>query len=152
MITIDVEPFDKALMDEMQPLWDEHWKEVAVYKDNINLSINRDWYTEMYTAGLYIMVVVREEGKLIGYAGFTLITHPHYKDNIFSNMDVAFLLPEYRRGFTAIKMFKFAEQKLKELGADVIILRTKEHYNLGRLFEHLNYEKAEVAYFKYVGV
>lgn len=151
MITLSVERMDSSLMDEMAGLWIDHWKEVSHYPDKIVLAVDREWYSVQQDHGLYLLIAAREEGKLVGYAGFTLMAHPHYVNNIFSNMDVAFLDKEHRKGTVGIKMFKKAEEELKELGVDVIFLRTKVHYNLGPIFERLGYTQAEVAYSKYVG-
>lgn len=151
MITIQLESLTREILDEMDSLMDAHWEEVAVNQQKIKLKVDKDWYVLMQENGLYVYISVRDDGKLVGYLGYMLQAHPHYMDNIFASMDVVFIDKAYRKGMLAVKLFKVAEQELKDLGVDVIYNRMKKLHPLTSLFERLGYEEGEVAFIKYVG-
>jgi len=147
------EYMDDSLMDEMEILWSLHWNEVANFQENIKLAVDRESYIQMQQVGLYQTIVIRnDENTLIGYIGFIISTHPHYKDNIFASMDNVFIHREYRKGFAGIRLFKEAEKLLKELGVDMIMMRTKKHFDLSPIFERMGYLEMEKVYSKYIGV
>ena len=147
------EYMDDSLMDEMEELWKSHWNEVANFQDKIKLAVDRESYIQMQQVGLYQTIVVRDDsGSLVGYIGFIISVHPHYKDNLFASMDNVFIHKEYRKGFAGIRLFKTAEKLLKELGVDIIMMRTKKHFDLSPIFERMGYVEMERVYSKYVGV
>lgn len=152
MITFTHERMDSLLMDEMESLWKIHWEEVANYQDKMKLNVDRELYTQMQDSGLYQTITARnEEGALIGYIGFLITTHPHYKESIFANMDNVFLHKDYRKGFVGIKLFQRAEKLLKELGVDIIMMRSKHKSDLSPIFKLMNYSLTETVYSKYIG-
>jgi len=72
----------------------------------------------------------------------------HYIDCVLATEDIYYLKPEYRKGRTAIKMFKFAEQYLKTLNVDMIKYGTKIHSDNTSLFEYMGYSFTEKVYTK----
>jgi len=146
------ERMDNALMDEMEELWKEHWEEVANFQDKIQLSVDREAYCGMQDNGLYQTIIARDDsGKLIGYVGFIISTHPHYKNNIFANMDNVFLHKDHRKGLAGYRLFKEAENLLKELGVDMIMMRSKVKNDLSPIFRKMGYDPVETVYAKFVG-
>lgn len=145
------EKMEDSLMDEMEVLWNNHWEEIANYQKKIKLSVDKEWYKEMQDVGLYQTITVRDDGTLIGYIGFVISTHPHYRDNIFASMDNVFIHKDYRKGTIGIKLFKEAEKLLKELGVDIILMRSKVHFDLSKIFEYMDYIPMEKTYSKFIG-
>lgn len=149
-ITYQVEPLAEFL-EELQPLLEQHYEEVAMYKDHIKLDPDYDKYLALDAAGFLHCVTVRAAGTLIGY--FISFVHPHihYKETEYAVNDILYLDPEYRGTNVAVKMFMFAEEKLKEEGVDVIVLHMKTSLPFESLAKFLHYDKAEYNYSKYIG-
>lgn len=117
-----------------------HWQEVAIYKDRRPLDPDYDFYRKMSKAKQFVGVWARSEGKVIGYAGYFLREHPHYKTWKMAVSDIYFVAPEYRTPFVAIGLFRKAEEYLRTLGVRSVVNETKKHKDLERLFRYLGYE------------
>lgn len=132
---------------ELYPLLEKHWNEIAQFKD-FPLAPNWKLYDVLENQGLYKMFTARCEGKLIGYVSYTLQGHHHYATTLHAMDDVLFVDPEYRTGRLGLELIKFAEQELRKYGAKVIYHHTKAAHNIGKLFEHLDYELTDLIYAK----
>lgn len=150
MIEYSEETVDECLM-EIIPLLREHWEEIAWYKDKIKLNPDYGVYYQMEANGILHIVTARDDGKLIGYYISLVTPNPHYKDHFFAVNDILFVLPEYRGGTTAYRMFKYAFDKLTERGASVITIHMKTDAMFDGLCEKLGMERQEYLYTKYVG-
>lgn len=149
-ITFQVESFEDTV-EEMKPLFDLHWEEIAIHRDKIKLNPDYEQYALLCEAGALHIVTARDGGKMIGYFISFLQPHLHYLDHTFAINDVLFLLPEYRHTDIGAGMFMYAEEKLKEAGASVIIIHMKTHAPFDSLCLALGYENVERNYSKYVG-
>lgn len=150
-ITFQVERWADIDREEMDALFQLHWEEIALDRDRIKLSVDYDTYAALDACGRLHIVTVREGRRLIGYHCATIGAHLHYKDDLFACSDVYFLLKEYRKGRTGIKMFKFTEESLKRLGVKKIVMNTKLYLDQSRIFEHLGYRETERIWTKYIG-
>jgi N-acetylglutamate synthase-like GNAT family acetyltransferase len=68
--------------------------------------------------------------------------------------DVYFILPEYRKGRTGIRLFKRVEEEMKRIGVQKLFTSAKLHTadgKSGRLFEYLGFSATETVYTKYIG-
>ena len=138
----------KEYKDRLYPLFEQHWKEVAVYDETIKLALDVDMYEILEDAGKFITIVAEENSIPVGYIIFILARHPHYVNNIVAQNDAVFLLPEYRAGKNAINLFKFAEETLKNFNVDIIATHVKPKVDFSRLLKFLGYEEQEVVYTK----
>lgn len=137
-----------SVEDEIKPLLEEHWNEIATNKHIIKL--NPDWeiYHQLEQKGTLSIFTAREDGKLIGYFVTTTMANIHYKDHLFATNDIIFIKEEYRKGFTGIRLIKFAEKSLKQDGVSVLIINTKIHKPFDKLLLWLNYKHIENVYSK----
>lgn len=140
--------FLETVKEDILPLLDEHWKEVAVNKDVIKL--NPDWeaYADLEQAGCLKIFTVREDEKLIGYFVVIVRKHIHYKDHLFAANDIIYISPEHRKGSLASKLIKFAEKCLREDGVSVLIINTKIHKPFDELLSWLGFTCTERLYSK----
>ena len=141
----------KDCLEEMKPLFDEHWEELAIHKDKIKLSPDYDKYLHIDEFGMLHVMTARDDDKLIGYFISFVQPNLHYKDNMFASNDILFIHPDYRKGSVGYKLFKNAESSLLELGVDVIIIHTKIHKDFKPLMDKLGFDRVEYIYSKYVG-
>lgn len=138
----------RVARDELAPLLELHWHEVAKYKD-IPLEPDWAWYDEMVKGGAYRAYTMRtDEGELIGYAGFVVGGHKHYKSCLCAWADVVFLHPKQRKNaFAFVRFMKWTDEMLKELGVRLVIHRCKIYHGaLGDLVEALGYEHVEESF------
>ena len=143
--------FLTSVVDDAKPLLQDHWDEIAVNKDKIKL--NPDWvtYASLEEQGKLKIFTAREDEVLIGYFVVIVGINPHYKDHLFASNDIIYLSPKHRKGFTSIKLIKFAEKCLKADGVSVLTINTKVHQPFDRLMDFLKFRKIERVYSKYLG-
>lgn len=146
-IAYQIEPFSQ-LIEELKPLLQSHYEEIARHRDKIALNPDYDKYRELDRMGFLHGVTVRDDGKLVGYFLSFVTPHLHYKNHIFSSNDVVFISKDYRRGTIAARMFKFAETTLKEKGVTKMHVNVKLANDFGSLLERLGYMPIERIYEK----
>ena len=75
---------------EIEPLLEEHWKEIALNKDKIKL--NPDWraYADLDSINALRIYTARKDGKLMGYFVVIVSKSLHYRDHLFANNDIIF--------------------------------------------------------------
>lgn len=145
------EEFYKDIKDEMAPLLEEHWKSIALYQDKIPLAPNHEIYLEHNEAGTIKIYTARKDGELVGYFVLQLYNHIHYKHNFFAICDVIYVRPQHRAGGTGPKLIKYCEERMKELGVEVIAINTKAHTSFAPLLESMDYQIADLFYSKWIG-
>lgn len=143
--------FLETTHDEAKPLLNSHWGEIALNKDKIKLNPDWDAYESLEVQGKLKIFTARDDGRLVGYFVVIVGVNLHYKDHLFASNDILYLSPEYRKGFTGIKLIKFAEKYLKADGVSVLTINTKVHKPFDKLMDFLKFRKIERVYSKYLG-
>lgn len=141
----------KNCLEEMKPLLQEHYEQVAMYKDKIPLEPDYDKYLDLCDSGILHIVTARDEDKLIGYYISMMVPHIHYSSHKFAVNDILYIDEEYRKTLVGLEMFKFAEKCLKEEGVSVMTIHMKTSLPFDSLCEGLGYDYAERNYTKYIG-
>jgi GNAT superfamily N-acetyltransferase len=143
--------FLATVKDEIVPLLNSHWEEIALNKDKIKL--NPDWeaYDNLEQVDKLKIFTARDDNKLVGYFVVIVGVNIHYKDHLFASNDIIYLSPEHRKGFTGIRLIKFAEKCLKQDGISVLTINTKVHQPFDKLMDFLKFRKIERVYSKYLG-
>lgn len=139
------------LIDEIKPLIEDHYKEVALYQDNIPLKPDFDKYVELNENGMLRIFTARREGKLIGYFLVVVMPHLHYKENVFAMNDIIYVEPSKRGGMVAYRLIKYVEKVLKDEGVSVLMINMKTSNMFSRLLEGLGFTNTELVYTKYIG-
>lgn len=150
MITFQEEYLVDCL-DEMKPLFETHWDEIALHKDKIVLNPDYSKYLILDEAGMLHVLTARDEGKIIGYFISFIDHHVHYKDHVFAINDILFIHPDYRKGSVGYKLFKSAEASLKEIGVSVLMIHAKVQHDFKPLMDKLGFDRVEYNYSKFIG-
>tara|TARA_R110002072_G_scaffold130943_1_gene270267 strand:+ start:1149 stop:1616 length:468 start_codon:yes stop_codon:yes gene_type:complete len=137
--------------EDIIPLIESHWEEIAVNKDHIKLNPDWDAYEKLEESGMLTIFTARCSDKLIGYFVVILTKSIHYKDHLFASNDIIYLSPNYRKGMTGIRLIKFAEKYLRKDGASVMIINTKVKNPFDPILERLGFNLSERVYTKYLG-
>lgn len=137
----------KECFNEIQRLFQDHYEEISLLKD-YELKPDYARYFSIHEKDMLQVILCKDDNKIVGYIVFFICKHLHYIDCVLATEDIYYLKPEYRKGRTAIKMFKFAEQYLKSLNVDMIKYGTKIHSDNTSLFEYMGYSFTEKVYTK----
>jgi len=138
-------------LEEIKPLLESHYKEIAMYQDKIELNPDYDKYLTLCDSGVLHIVTARYEGVLVGYFVSLVLPHLHYQDHMYAANDILFIAPEYRNAKVGLSLFKYAEEALKELGVSVLTVHMKTLLPFDSLCEGLGYDYAERSYTKFIG-
>lgn len=150
MITFQIERVSD-IIDELIPLNKSHWEEIAINQDKIELSVDYDKYIALDKAGILSVVTARDGDNLIGYCIDLVSNHLHYSNTVFAINDVVYILPIYRKASVGMRMIKFTEKVLIDIGAKVWYVHSKEHTPISSLLKRLGFNKIEENYGKYLG-
>jgi GNAT superfamily N-acetyltransferase len=129
------------LIDELKPLLELHFSEIAVDQDEIKLNPDYEKYTEMCDAGYIHVVTVRtvDSNKLVGYFITMLAVNMHYKDWLMGHNDVVFIKEEYRGHGAFSKLLDFVEGELRNLGVKKLTISCKVFYDFTSVLERHGY-------------
>lgn len=150
MITIQQESF-AATLDELKPLLPIHYEELALNQDRVPLSPQFDIYLKREEMGELLFVTVREDAELIGYFIGFITPGLHYSTCLTCTMDIFYLHPEHRGGFTGVKLFRAVEKELKRRGVQRWFVGSKCKADASALFEFLKFDRVEIYYSKWLG-
>lgn len=146
MIAFAVEPLRQA-WPEMVVLAEKHWKETQAYRHNQPFNPQMERYAHYADQGFFLQFTVRDEGKMVGYGGAYVVPSMHTQ-RLIAQEDTWYLLPEYRKGWTAMKFFRFMESECKRRGAEEVMLTVPEGIGTGVLCERMGYKKITAGYSK----
>lgn len=106
-MTIAIEPFTRALADEIVPLGQQSWdecseikKDTCAYHGQRGLQIDPDIDQYLFLAGndsLIAMTLRDDGGVLRGYALLILYKSLHLKTELCGNVDTFYVQPDHRR-------------------------------------------------------
>ena len=85
------------IKDEVKPLIEKHWQQVALNKDIVKLAPDWKQYSLLELAGMMRVYTARKDSKLVGYFAVIINKHLHYKNDTFAVCDVLYVDPEHKR-------------------------------------------------------
>ena len=151
MISYSVEPF-KDVVEELGELLHAHWKELAWFQDRVPLAPRWDTYAESDDKGDLIIIIARDEGKVVGYFVGFLNLSLHYGDTLMCVMDILYVTPKYRNDSTGYRLFSLGEKAAKDKGAQFMVCGTKVgEQDISAIFKHKGFEHFEAHYTKWIG-
>lgn len=149
MIEYQFEKVDDVL-EEIEPLLEEHYAETVPYPDRVVLNPNYDMYRLLEQADALVIYTARDLGAIVGYAITVLQPHPHSQGHTYAANDMIYICPEYRHTELAPEMLKNLEEHLKERGVSVMTFHMKAIKPCETLMSGLGYQNDEVLYTKYI--
>ena len=140
--------FLATVKDEVWPLLQQDWQEIEHNKDMLPLDPNWELYETLEEQGLLYIFTARKDGQVIGY--FTVIVFPsmHSRTAMLAASDVIYLSQEYRKGMVGVRLFKFAEDCLRQDGHKTLYITTTERHPIDPLLARLGYHKIETRFEK----
>lgn len=138
-----------AIAHELPPLFIEHWRELALNRDAIPLDPDWDKFYALDVQGILRVLTVRLDKVLIGYAFLLVGPHLHYRSTIWGHVDMYWIDPVARTGWTGIRMFKHLIRDAKVMGAVNLTLSTKHHFmdnRVTKLLQRLGFTPIETVH------
>lgn len=143
--TFAVEPFSLDLVQELLPLFVDHYHEIATYQD-IELKPRWERYEALHKNGLLRVHVARRVKTPIAYSAWILDKHLHYSDSFQAFNDVIFLQKEDRGKFLGYKFIRWSLGQLKLDKVQSVALHIKTAHNWGPMAERLGFAAEEIIY------
>ena len=141
------EPYSQALVEEMKPLWTEHFAEVAKYKD-IPLDPNIALYEQMDRLGTLIIFTVRQAERLAGYQIFMMSAHPHFQKSLQAVQDLLFISKAWRLGLAGLQFVKWCDYELAQAGVQIVYQHINSDRDIGALLHRADYVLHDIVYSK----
>lgn len=88
-----------------------------------------------------------DEGEIVGYSLFRVENHPHY-NRTMAFQDVIYIHPDYRKGSTGLRFYKYIEKEISKTEAEAIMVSHTFQKDLGPLFTKMGYTPLEVTHIK----
>lgn len=137
--------------DEIHPLHEAHWRETEKHRNGHQMLPDYEAFKADENAGRLIQFTARDSAwKLVGNIRMYVYTSRHDRTLEFKE-DTFFLLPENRKGFTAIRFWQYMEACMRAIGVQGGYTDSKLVNNVGRLNEYLGYKLVGQTYYKHLG-
>lgn len=147
-LSFQVESFAK-IAAELPPLFQHHWEELALDRDAIPLDPDWEKFLALEAMGRLHVTTARSGVVLVGYIFNIIGGHLHYKSTVFADIDMFWLEPAYRGGWSVIRWFAENQRMLDRLGVKKSHVGIKNHYLAGRvgsIFRRLGYKPIETVW------
>lgn len=125
----------------------QHWKETQQHRHDQPFNPSFERYRQVEAIGGYVQFTARVDGKLVGYAGIYIVPSMHTQTLICVE-DTWYLDPEHRKGFNAIKFFRFMEDYCRSRGVHEVTLTAPTHTRAGTIHRYLGYKEVAKQYAK----
>lgn len=140
------EAISHGLIDEMKPILERHYKEIAAFQD-IPLSPDYEKYIEIARSGSARAFTCREEDdQLIGYAIFFVNPNLHYSTSLQAVQDVIYIEKSQRGAGVGKEFISFCDDQLREGGCQVVYHHVKDKHNFGQMLEKIGYSLVDHIY------
>lgn len=132
-----------TVINEIAPLLDAHWAEIAHYQD-IPVAVDYDAYLRLESNNQLRIYTIRAGIELVGYALFTVRHSLHYQSSLQAHQDVLYLDPAYRRGSIGWRFITWCDTQLMLDGVQVVYQHQKlAHPALGKVLARIGYESVD---------
>lgn len=147
---ISVEPW-RNVRPFMKPLLDLHYAEAGHDQDRIPLEMDWDRYDALSREGRLVVVGARRDGRLCGYLTAFLTTHLHHRNTLFGILDLIYLHPADRAGWAGVRLFRVAEQAMKDRGAQKLSGALSGALDISPIFRRLGWRQEGGTFTKWIG-
>ena len=131
----------RGVLEEIKPLLERHWEEIATYKD---MPLDPDYpaYLVAEDRDRVRVFTARVDGVLVGYGVF-FVGNLHYKSSRIATQDILFVAPEYRGKMVGFRLIRFCDEQLRGEGIQVIYQHVKLAHDFGPMLGRIGYQPVE---------
>ena len=112
-------------------------------------NVDHDQFLTLDELGLLCVITARKYGEIVGFHIATIQNDIFYKDIKLAVVLFYYLEKEYRGNGNGFKLFEFADNEFKRVGAKRAVMSRKVHINNEKIFHKLGYNLIESSYEKY---
>ena len=142
----------RCTLDEFKvkadPLFQEHYEEIALRKELMELKPNWPMYDAFKNAGALFIYLAMQDDVCIGYSMNVTTNHLHDADLKYCQNDVLFIKKEFRGSRIGLKLMKVTEEHAKSLGCKLMLWHAKEDTTLSALLPRLKYGVQDIVFSK----
>jgi len=151
MISIKVEPLEQAFQDSRDTgLAEEHYYEVCEHRDKIKFQMAWGYFLDLEKKGASFICVVRNDGRMVGYALFTFHTTLKSGDLPAADCFALFLDQKYRGKGISKQLIEVCEDFIYQQGVRQIFWPVRPQRNYGWMLEEAGYFISDIIYTKYL--
>ena len=129
-----------------EPLFQEHYEEIARNKDLMKLNVNWPLYEELNDKQALFVYLAMRDNVCIGYSLNLITSHLHYADLMYALNDVLFVKKEFRGGRLGLRLLRVTEDHARSEGCKLMLWHAKENTALAKLLPKLKYGVQEIMY------
>jgi hypothetical protein len=139
----------RDIVDEIHPLHEKHFAETEIHRLGFGLDLDYDYMQDMERQGRLIQFTcrARDTGMLVGNIRMYVQKSLH-TGTLYASEDTFYVLPEYRRGFAALRFWQFMEDCLKSIGVREVRTDSKVINRVHKLNEYIGYKHVANKYVK----
>jgi GNAT superfamily N-acetyltransferase len=126
------------VLEELKPVHAAHWQETERYRHGIALNPDYNYMINAERTGRFMLFTVRNDDGLVGNCMMYLSRSTHTQRWV-AEEDTIFILPEYRKGRLGVRLIRYVEDVLRNMGVTEIRVTVKTVNDVGRLLTHLGY-------------
>jgi len=139
-------------VESLKKLHAAHYAETEVHYKKHKVKVNYDHYAACEKRGSFVCFGARalDTEELVAYL-FVYLSPSAHDESTVATADMFYLLPEHRGSGIARRLLKVAQERMKALGADYMIMTDKSPLgapHLKVLFESEGYAQIAIAYSK----
>jgi hypothetical protein len=145
-----LEPW-RDCIEEIKPFLTEHARE---FNDEPSLVVDFDFerYGALSDAGLVrCMTGRRRSGELRAYAWIFVSEHLHYRGKLCATMDIYYVVPSFRSGAEAVRLFRNLEDLLAAEGVVKLYAGTRPWKDATPVFKRCGWSHVEIGFSKFIG-
>ena len=126
------------VLEEIKPLHAAHWSETETYRHGVQLNPDYAYMVNAERSGRFILFTVRHEGLLVGNCMMYLSRSTHTQKWV-AEEDTIFILPEYRKGRLGVRLIRYVEDVLRNMGITEIRITVKTVNTVAKLMMRMGY-------------
>lgn len=147
-ISFAVETVDAMLAPEIQAMMAQHLADVAPLDAWRTLDAGVGMYRQCEAAGMFYVIVARDNGVPVGYSGTFIGPHRFCVGTIFANNDMLFLAPAFRGTNVALRLMRATVAEAKRRGASVMGWAARPDSRFGQMLARSGHVVAESLYLR----
>jgi hypothetical protein len=132
---------------ELGPLHALHWAETERHRHGLPLQPNLAYLRAADRAGTMVQCTVRRDSALVGHLRMYLAESLH-TSTLFAEEDTLFILPSCRGGYLPIRLLRYMERVLRQLGVREIRANSKLLNRADVLMRRMGYEAVALQFIK----
>lgn len=147
---VSLEYFADAL-PELTPLHEAHWKETEKHRHGLALRPNLDHVIERERRGQLVQIVARVEGGAIAGHLRLYLNRSLHTSTVYAEEDTLYVTPAHRGSILAMRLLRYAERVLIDLGVKEIRANSKLVNKADVLMRRMKYRPVAIQFVKFIG-